>query len=210
MRIAFFTDSYLPNHDGVVSIILGYKKELEKKGHEVHVFTPGTREQRETSKEPRVYYFTSASFKPYPDYRLSLFPFLSATRRTKEISPDIIHSHGIATTGLAAIQCSRKYNIPCVASFHTMVSEATHYIAREGVLRNFLSKVAWEYLTRYYGFFKRVICPSEFTRTILEKRGIKNVVILPNGVNTEKFNEHIDRERVKKEYGINKKVVLYV
>src|SRR3970282_1653422 len=40
MRIAVFTDSYLPTVDGVVTSLLSTKRELERLGHEVVVFPP--------------------------------------------------------------------------------------------------------------------------------------------------------------------------
>ena len=75
MKIAYFTDTYLPNVDGVVTCLLAYRAELEKRGHEVYIFTPGSKRDKAENKDKKVYYFTSASFKPYPDYRISLFPF---------------------------------------------------------------------------------------------------------------------------------------
>ena len=75
MRIAFFTDSYLPNVDGVVTTICNYRRELERLGHEVYIFSPGTKTQKDENKDERVYYFTSTAFKPYPDYRIAIFNF---------------------------------------------------------------------------------------------------------------------------------------
>ena len=40
MKAALFTDSYLPNTDGVVSSILAYKRGLEAAGHGWVVFAP--------------------------------------------------------------------------------------------------------------------------------------------------------------------------
>ena len=38
LNIAFYTDTYLPAVDGVVSSILNFKKELERRGHSVYIF----------------------------------------------------------------------------------------------------------------------------------------------------------------------------
>lgn len=40
MRIAFFTDGYLPNIDGVITSMQSYKKALEGLGHEVFIVAP--------------------------------------------------------------------------------------------------------------------------------------------------------------------------
>ena len=40
MNIAFFTDTYLPNKDGVVVSISLLKEELERLGHNVYIIAP--------------------------------------------------------------------------------------------------------------------------------------------------------------------------
>ncbi len=210
MKIAFFTDTYLPNADGVVTYIVNYRRMFEEMGHEVYVFAPGTKRQKDENRDSKVHYFSSATFKPYPDYRIALFPFISATNMIKEIKPDIVHSHGIATTGIAAFQAARKINVPAIASFHTMVSEVTHYITRKEDLQKLFESVAWKYLAWYYSNFDRVVVPSNFSRAILEKQGIKNIVVKPAGLDLRNFHPKVEFEFVKKKYGIGGPMVLFV
>lgn len=210
MKIAYFTDTYLPNVDGVVTCLLAYRAELEKRGHEVYIFTPGTKKDKAENKDKRVHYFTSASFKPYPDYRISLFPFLSAVKAVKEIKPQIIHSHGIATTGLAAIQCANKLKVPAIASFHTMVPQATHYLTKNEGMQKLLENVAWKYLHWYYSSFDTVLVPSNYTAGILKEKGIRNVLVMPSGIDVKNFLKG-DGEGVRKKHGLGKKkVILHV
>ncbi len=210
MKIAYFTDTYLPNNDGVVTALLNYREGLEKRGHEVFIFTPGSKKQKEENADKHVYYFTSAVFKPYPDYRLSLFPFLSARKLVKSVGVDLVHSHGIATTGLAAIQCANAMKVPAIASFHTMVPSATHYLTGRKDMQEMLEKVAWGYLKWYYGFFRKVIVPSRFTEKILNEHGIKHTIVIPSGIDY-KFYSSGNGEAVRKKHKLGKKkVVLHV
>lgn len=210
MKIAFFTDTYLPNVDGVVTYLSNYRRVLEEMGHEVYVFAPGTKKQKDENKDPKVHYFSSITFKPYPDYKVAQFPFISATNMIKEIKPDIVHSHGIATTGIAAFQAARKIGAPAIASFHTMVSDATHYLTSREDLQKILESVAWTYLKWYYSNFDRVIAPSSFAKAILERQGVKNVVVKPAGLDLSSFHPKVEHEFVKKKYGIEGPMVLFV
>ncbi|MGB9719599.1 MAG: glycosyltransferase [Candidatus Anstonellales archaeon] len=187
MRIAFFTDTYLPQRDGVVTAMLNLRNELEREGNEVFIFTPGTKKQREENKDFRVHYFSSTVFKPYPDYRIALFPFISATKMVQEMHIDVIHSHGIATTGLAAIQCSQKLKIPAIASFHTMVHKATYYLSQNQNLKNILEDVAVKYLRWYYKQFRVVTTPSNYAKNALKQIGIENCTVIPNGIDYRRF-----------------------
>ncbi|MEM4272671.1 MAG: glycosyltransferase, partial [Candidatus Bilamarchaeaceae archaeon] len=200
----------LPQRDGVVSSIINFRGELERRGHEVFIFTPGSKKQKEENKDPHIYYFTSAVFKPYPDYRLSLFPFFSARKIVRKIGADLVHSHGIATTGLAAIQCANAVKAPAIASFHTMVPSATHYLTSRKDFQEILEKVAWGYLKWYYGFFRKVIVPSKFTEGILNAHGIQNTVVIPSGIDYG-FYSSGNGNRVRKKHGLGrKKVILHV
>jgi len=69
MKIAFFTDTYLPNRDGVVTAMLNFRRELENKGHEGLRFLP--RKQAGEKRQLRQARFPlhSTTFKPYPDYK---------------------------------------------------------------------------------------------------------------------------------------------
>lgn len=210
MRIAFFTDTYLPNVDGVVTTLLNTKQELERRGHEVYIFSPGTKQQKENNKDPRVYYFTSTSFKPYPDYRIALFNFFSPLKIIKDLNINVIHSHGLATTSLAAIRSSQTLDIPAVATFHTLVSEAMHYITSNDQLRSVLQRISWRYLIWHYGNYKKAIVPTEWVRTIFTAHQITNTVVLPSGINIDQFAD-ADPKRARKDLKIgNDPMVLHV
>lgn len=203
MRIAFFSDTYLPNRDGVVTSIVQLRQELEARGHEVFVFCPGSKKQKLENKDDNVFHFTSATFKPYPDYRLALFPFPTAVRRMKELKIDVIHSHGIATTGIAAIESSNKAKIPALATFHTLVPEATHYLTKNESVQKMLEGVAWKYLNWYYRQFKRVVVPSEHIMARLQEHGISNTQVIPSGIDVARFSGDSTGE-ARKKYGIKK------
>jgi len=204
MNIAFFTDTYSPNTDGVVTAILNYRRELENRGHTVFIFSPGTAQQKEENKDPRIYYFTSKSFKPYPDYRIAVFNFFSHVKIIKDLKIDVIHSHGVATTGLAAIQSSKKLGIPAVATFHTLLPEAMHYVTNQPQLKGVLQSLAWSYLSWYYSSYRKTFAPSTFTKKILESHGVKNAFVMPGGVDTKLFNPSVSGAITRKKFGIKK------
>jgi 1,2-diacylglycerol 3-alpha-glucosyltransferase len=212
MKIAFFTDTYLPNTDGVVTCILNTKRELEKRGHEVYIFSPGTKKQKDENKDPHIFYFTSTSFKPYPDYRIAVFNFFSPIKLIKDLKIDVIHSHGVATTGLAAIQSSQKLGIAAIATFHTLLPEAIHYLTTQPNMKSALQGIAWKYLSWYYSSFKKTLVPSDFAGKILEKHGVRNLMLQPGGVDMARFNTDANGAAGRKKLGLSKKepIIMHV
>jgi 1,2-diacylglycerol 3-alpha-glucosyltransferase len=67
LKIAFYTDAFLPAVDGVVVSILNFRKELEKRGHEVYIFASGNAKTRQMVRnDKRVTIIRSIAFKKYP------------------------------------------------------------------------------------------------------------------------------------------------
>ncbi|HLC47843.1 MAG TPA: glycosyltransferase, partial [Candidatus Norongarragalinales archaeon] len=129
LNIGFYTDTYLPNVDGVVNAMLGYKKELEKRGEEVFIFTSGTESEGREYSNPKTFFFESVVFPPYPQYKLAIFP-LSSIKVAREAKIDLIHSHAVASMGVAAIASAKALNLPLVGTFHTMMPKATFYLTK--------------------------------------------------------------------------------
>ena len=209
MRIAFYTDTYLPNMDGVVSAIVNFRRELEKRGHEVFVFTSGTAKAKRENKDPNVFYSLSMPFRPYPQYKIALFPFLSE-RRVKKLDIDIIHSHGMATMGLAADRAAHALKIPYVATLHTLIPHATHYVANINALKKFMEGAAWSYLKFYYNRCDTPLAPSVIVKEMMEEHGIRGAKILPNGIDIARLRPGAGEGEVRDWWGLSgKKIVLH-
>ncbi len=212
MKVAFFSDTYLPNVDGVVKAIVNYRTEMEKRGHEVFILCPGTKKQKAENTDKNVYYFTSASFRPYPDYRIALFPFSSAVKKVREFNVDIVHSHGIATTGLAAIRCAGKLKVPAVASFHTLIPSGVHYLTNNKTLQGLFTSIAWKYLKWYYSHFRTVFVPTTYIKSLVSTHGIENTIVNPIGIDRKIFNEHNSGTEIREKYKLKKQqpIIMHV
>jgi 1,2-diacylglycerol 3-alpha-glucosyltransferase len=189
LNIAFFTDSYKPNVDGVVRCIELLKHELEKEGHKVYVFAPSPSMESKVDKE--VHYFESHPFAPYPQYRIAMaheatLGIGALARKCKELGIEAVHSHGIAFTAIAAYRVAKRLNVPKVITFHTNVAGATHYISKFKMLERHFESIAWHYLRWLYSNYDAVLAPSETAAGLLRGHGIKSTVF-PNGIALESY-----------------------
>ena len=78
LNIAFYTDTYEPAMDGVVSSINNFKGELERRGHKVYIFASSRLGSR-PKKRKGVFFYPGIKFRPYPQYSVALFPYHSIT-----------------------------------------------------------------------------------------------------------------------------------
>jgi teichuronic acid biosynthesis glycosyltransferase TuaC len=113
---------------------------------------------------------------------------------------DLIHAHGMFNppAGLVAKLLSQKLNIPYVVTCH-------------GSDINLLMENAKELYIDVLGNADKVIFVSNALLNNAKLLGYsgKNAVVIPNGIDPKIFKP-LDKEKIKKELGLNKKVVGYV
>jgi 1,2-diacylglycerol 3-alpha-glucosyltransferase len=172
MKIAFFTDTYEPQVNGVVTSIKSFAKELRKRGHAVYIFSPASPGARH---DKFVKTFRSVPFSRYPGYRIG-FPLKGIKEKF-----DIVHVHTPATVGLFGALLARHHKLPLVGTYHTLLPEYTHYLVK-GSLKKITKKALWRYTSLFYNRCDCVVVPSNETKKELEKHGIRHTVVIPTGI----------------------------
>jgi len=185
MKAALFTDSYLPNTDGVVSSILAYRRGLEAQGHKWVVFAPDAPGYHD-APDDEVLRFAGLPFPPYPQYRAVIFPYAISARTAQRHGIQLVHSKAMMTLGIAAYKFARRSRIPCMASVETMIPDGVHYISGHRGVQAFGKSFAWSYLKWLYSHYALVTAPSKHTQARLARHGIESEV-LPSPVDTGRF-----------------------
>ncbi|MEM4187855.1 MAG: glycosyltransferase [Candidatus Hadarchaeum sp.] len=194
MRIGFFTDTFLPQKNGVVTSLLSTGPELVRRGHEVFVFCPKTKIKE--CEGMKVYSYPAVTFKPYPEFKI-------AVPQGRESIPklDIIHSHSPFTMGFFGWRVSNFQKIPRVTTFHTLLSEYVRYVAPLG--KKIMEKVIWKYCEIFYNKQKGIIVPSRALKSVLVSHHIKKAIsVIPTGINTNFFRPE-KKKSARESLGMN-------
>ncbi len=194
MKIGFFTDTYLPNVDGVVRAIVNFRGELEKHGHDVFVFTSGTRDDARSNADEKVFFHAGVRFPAYPQYKLAVFPYYKAMTRAKRAGVELVHSHGLLGMGMAAISTAKALRLPLVGTFHTLAPRAIQNFFKKKWGKYAVEAIAWRAVRLYYKPFDLVMAPSKVIAGVLEENGVPNCVVVPNGIDVSKFAPNLDRK----------------
>ena len=212
LKIAFYTDSYLPSRDGVVTSIINTRKELERRGHEVYVFASGGSEMAKLAKkDKRLCVIKGMQFKKYPQYTMGLISRESS--HVMQIMPDIIHAHTPFTAGLFAYRASMQLDSKFVGTFHTMVfsDEAiSAYFTNNRAAIKLSRFMVMRYLKWFYSKTDSIIAPTLYVKKILENNGLSNIEIIPTGVEFDSMRrENKERARIRLGLKSSDKIVLY-
>lgn len=116
MRIALFSEVFLPKIDGITNRLAHTVRCLVEQGHEVLVFAPATAVPGHAGA--RVVRVPGPAFPPYPALRLSA-PHPRIPWELARFGPDVVHAVGPACLGIWGIAAARTLGLPVVASYHT-------------------------------------------------------------------------------------------
>ena len=187
MRIAFFTDTYLPARSGMEISIESFRSALENMGHELYVFTPTMHGYRDENKH--VYRFRSIRVIRNPEMRLA-FPWDSVDSSIytiKEIPFDVVHAHSPFTMGLLGRYIARAQNVPLIFTNHCHHTEYAKIYFRERVV---LPYAAEKWIKWFSNEADRVIAPSSKFKELLQGYGVvRPIDILQTGVDTTFFEK---------------------
>jgi 1,2-diacylglycerol 3-alpha-glucosyltransferase len=156
MRIAFFTDTYEPQKNGVVTSINLFKEELERQGHKVLIFCP---KDRALAGRKDTVQFSSVPFRPYPEYRFAV-PGPKQLLAVRKFRPDVIHAQSPGPIGIMGLSTAKLLNIPFFFTYHTDLDNYTDYIPFKA-FRKTSMKVLINLLHRFMEKCDLVIFPGE-------------------------------------------------
>ncbi|MFA4946450.1 MAG: glycosyltransferase [Candidatus Micrarchaeia archaeon] len=210
LRLGLFTDTWLPNVDGVVNSIISQRRELEARGNIVYVFASGTTHEKKQNADAHVFVHTGVRLPPYPQYKIAVFPFPTALKQAHDAHLDLVHCHAIASMGTAAIAAAKFNRVPLVGTFHTMIPQTAGYVTRNRLGKELLSKAVWKAVEIFYLPFDCVIAPSHAVKRELDEHGIRNVVVVPNGIDIERFNPKVNGARVRAKLKAGKRKIVLV
>ncbi|MEH7122263.1 glycosyltransferase family 1 protein [Bacillus sp. JJ1773] len=201
MKIAFFTDTFYPEINGVARTLKQFTDYLTRENISFKVFAPSTLSSEYLT--PYIHRFKSLPFFLYPECR---FAFPNPFQMREELihfAPDIIHVATPFNLGVCGAYYAKKLNIPLVGSYHTDFDYYLQYYD----LPN-LSKYLWKYMNWFHRPLQKIYVPSSESIGKLRKRGFTNMEVWSRGVDCKLFHPYYDKLVVRKRYQIRKKYLL--
>ncbi|NMC27990.1 MAG: glycosyltransferase family 1 protein [Syntrophomonadaceae bacterium] len=198
MRIAIFSDTYLPQINGVSKYLEEMLKQMDKNRIRYRLYVPAT--DQESSN---ITIFQGRTFWLYPELQIS-WPNQARIRRDlDEFQPDLIYLATQLSIGAAGLKYARYRNLPVVTTYHTNFPQYLGYY-RWG----FMQKPVWKYLQWFHSFSSLNFCPSLATLEELLLHGIGNVRINSNGIDCDLFTPAKRSESLHRKFAPQNQILL--
>lgn len=189
MRIALFTETFLPKVDGIVTRLCHTVEHLQRSGDQVLVISPdgGLTEY----KGAKIYGVSGFPLPLYPELKLAL-PRPSIGVALEKFKPDLIHVVNPAVLGLGGLYYAKTLQIPLVASYHTHLPQ---YLQHYGL--GMLEPVMWELIKASHNQAQLNLCTSTAMIEELRAHGVLNLDLWQRGVDTETFHPSLASQEMR-------------
>jgi glycosyltransferase involved in cell wall biosynthesis len=206
VRIAFFTETFLPKVDGIVTRLTKTLQHLVAAGDEVLIFCPEG--GPDSYLGAKVVGVPALPLPLYPELKLAL-PRPAVSEALEQFRPDLVHVVNPAVLGLGGIWLAKSRNLPLVASYHTHLPK---YLEHYGM--GMLEPLLWELLKAAHNQASLNLCTSTAMVAELAAKGIQHTALWQRGVDTDLFrpewrNDSM-RARLHGSYGDTGHLLLYI
>ena len=197
MKIAFFSDTYPPEINGVATATKALFDAFKKNGHDVFVVTTNPFSKKVEYKD-NVLRIPGITLKWLYSYNMAGFINPKATKIIKKWSLDIIHVQTEAGIGIYGRLLASKLKIPLVYTYHTMYVDYTYYVTK-GVLDPAAKGIVKKWTKSVSSSVTEMTTPSLKTKNALREYGVDRYInVIPNGIDLEMFEErNIDKNFIK-------------
>jgi glycosyltransferase involved in cell wall biosynthesis len=206
LKIAFFTETFLPKVDGIVTRLTKTVQHLVAAGDEVLVFCPEG--APDVYMGARVVGVPAMPLPLYPELKLAL-PRPAVAEALDHFQPDLVHVVNPAVLGLGGIWLAKTKGYPLVASYHTHLPK---YLEHYGM--GMLEPLLWELLKAAHNQARLNLCTSTAMVQELSEKGIQHTDLWQRGVDTDLFRPELRsdamRQRLLGGHRDTGKLLLYI
>jgi len=206
MRIAFVTETFPPEVNGVALTVERTVRHLRRAGHDVLLVRP--RQSGDAPEADETQCLTQGMRIPmYPQLRVGLAGSGALRRCLERFDADLVHVATQGPLGRAAVNAAQRLRIPVTSDFRTNFHVyCQHYglgFARELVMR---------YLRSFHNRTAGTFVPCAGLRDDLLARGFERVEVIGRGVDARAFAPLRRSDALRAQWGArpDAPVLLYV
>jgi glycosyltransferase involved in cell wall biosynthesis len=206
LRIAFVTETYPPDVNGVAKTLQRIVEGLQALGHEIWLVRPKLATASAQSGAVKNQVFVRGMPIPmYPELKLGLPAKHALIRLWTMNRPDVVHIATEGPLGWSAVQAAKKLKLPMTSYFRTNFHS---YSAFYGF--GWLKSTIASYMRRFHNATQCTMVPTEELRQSLSSAGFLRLVVVPRGIDTELFNPQRRSQSLRQAWGAGPQTVVMI
>ena len=200
LKIAFVTETYPPDINGVAHTVSKIVEGLRTRGHALTLVRP--KHQDDNLKQVHAdFHDVLVRGMPIPMYK-QLRMGLPAQGRLQKIwleqRPDLVHIATEGPLGWSAARAARKLKIPTSSDYRTNFHAYSQFY---GV--GWLKGAIVAYMRKFHNATHRTMVPTQALMAELTQIGFKRLMVVPRGVDAEHFAPINRDEYLRQSWGVN-------
>lgn len=206
MRLAYVTETYPPEINGVALTADRVVRGLRARGHAIDLVRP--RQSHEAKCETRSEWRAPGLPIPmYPALRIGLPLISRLSKRWNESRPELVHVATEGPLGWAAIRAARSNGIPVTSDFRTNFDQYSEHYGL-GWLRGAVGG----YLKQFHNATDCTFVPTPAVGQALAQQGFERTQVVGRGVDADHFSPQHASQKLRASWGANAgtPVLLYV
>lgn len=208
MKIAIFTNNYLPNPYGVSTSVEGFRKSLTEKGHTVYVFAPSWSGE-DFDDSPNVFRYPAFKAPTKIDFSLVVPYSSSIDEKIEKLDFDIIHAQHPNLLGATAKRYARRKDVPIVFTWHSLYDRYAHYLPF--VPEKISAHLALRNAADFANDCDHVIIPTDSVIDEIKGAGLEHddISVVSSGVDEELF-ANPERTKFRERFGYDDNQIVLV
>ena len=182
MRIAYVTETWPPELNGVSLTVARMVGHLRQRGHALHLIRPAQPGERR-GRDAAEWRTHGLALPMYPDVRIGFATPASLARSFDAARPDLVHLATPGPLAWAALGAARSAGIPVTSDFRTNFHTYSRYYKL-----GFLSGAALSLLRRFHNLSALTFVPTRAAARELGEAGFQRIAVVGRGVDTERFD----------------------
>jgi glycosyltransferase involved in cell wall biosynthesis len=204
MNIVYFNANLRKGQDGVTRVVYKMIEGALIRHHNVIAITSTT--PNPADQIVPMYRVPSVVLPLQKNYRIALPGYRQFSEILKNFRPDILHINSPCTLGFGAVKYAKQYAVPVVATYHTHFPAYPRYYGLAA-----FEPLSWRITQNFYNQMNCTFVPTQPILEELQQHNIRQLVYLPNGVDTKLFHPSKRSEEWRRRFGnAQKPIILFV
>ncbi len=182
MRIAYVTETWPPELNGVSLTVERAVRYLRSRGHRVELIRPRQPGESALAADDELR-TVGCAIPMYRELRFGLARKASLVRRFEQTRPEIVHLATPGPLAWAALAAARQLGIATSSEFRTNFHQYSRYYGF-----GFLADAALALLRHFHNLTRRTFVPTLSARRELAGAGFRNLTLVGRGVDTTQFS----------------------